>query len=120
MSRKPPSLPVLLKCPGNVLQVFNKSKLFSSSGNWREKIMKTSKFARLLDPDAGLNIETQAGENKILFANQIIPALRLRPDDMILKELGEGVPETYLVGDCREPHLTAEAVADGARIGYKI
>ncbi|GAI43584.1 unnamed protein product, partial [marine sediment metagenome] len=30
------------------------------------------------------------------------------------------VPEIYPIGDCREPHLILEAIADGSRIGRAI
>ena len=70
--------------------------------------------------DAGFSIETEEGEIKTLSADSIIPALPLQPDKDILKELGEDIPEVYLVGDCREPRLTADAIADGAAIAYRI
>jgi 2,4-dienoyl-CoA reductase (NADPH2) len=70
--------------------------------------------------DRGLSIITKEGEKKVLKADSIIPALPLQPNHELLEALKKQVSEIYEVGDCREPHLSAEAIADGARIGYKI
>jgi 2,4-dienoyl-CoA reductase (NADPH2) len=70
--------------------------------------------------DEGLKIVTSTGENKTLYADKIILAFPLQPDKIILDELGQCVPEVYSVGDCREPRLTSEAIADGAAIAHKI
>jgi thioredoxin reductase len=56
----------------------------------------------------------------VIAADSIIPALPLLPDTELFRDLQNKVPEVYQIGDCREPQLTAEAIADGARIGHKI
>jgi len=69
--------------------------------------------------DKGLSI-SKDGETVLLNADSIIPALPLLPNTELAESLKGVVPEVYPVGDCRDPQLTAEAVADGARIGHMI
>jgi 2,4-dienoyl-CoA reductase (NADPH2) len=69
--------------------------------------------------DQGLSI-IKDGEAMFLKGDSIIPVLPLLPNNSLLDGLKDLVPEVYQVGDCREPHLTAEAVADGARVGHMI
>jgi 2,4-dienoyl-CoA reductase (NADPH2) len=69
--------------------------------------------------ERGLSI-IKDGEKTLIEADSIIPALPLLPDDGLFKELQGMVSEVYRAGDCREPRLTAEAVADGARIGHQL
>jgi len=42
------------------------------------------------------------------------------PDNTMVQALAKSVSEVHQIGDCREPHLTAEAVADGSRIAHQI
>jgi 2,4-dienoyl-CoA reductase (NADPH2) len=66
--------------------------------------------------DTGLTITTQEGEKQTLEADTIVTALPLLPNTELLKELDGIVPEVYAIGDCKDPHLIVDAIADGARI----
>lgn len=68
----------------------------------------------------GLVITTREGLKQTLGADTILTALPLLPDSSLTKSLAGIVPEIYTIGDCRDPHLTIDAVADGARIGLRI
>ena len=68
----------------------------------------------------GLVITTKEGEKMTLEADTIVLALPLLPNTGLSKTLGEKVPETYTIGDCREPQLMPEAIADGASTGHTI
>jgi 2,4-dienoyl-CoA reductase (NADPH2) len=70
--------------------------------------------------DKGLTIITKDGNRKTIEADTIIPALPLTSNIELLKSLEGRVPEVYAVGDCREPLLIADAVADGWRIARAI
>ena len=70
--------------------------------------------------DKGLAIITKDGERKTLEADTIVLALPLKPNTDLLKSLDGKVPEIYPIGDCREPRLIADAIADGSRIAYTI
>jgi 2,4-dienoyl-CoA reductase (NADPH2) len=66
--------------------------------------------------DKGLTITTKEGKKQTLEADTIVTALPLLPNTELLKELDGIVPEVYAIGDCKDPHLIVDAIADGARI----
>ncbi|MBI2831248.1 MAG: FAD-dependent oxidoreductase [Chloroflexi bacterium] len=68
----------------------------------------------------GLNITTKEGKKQTIAADTVVIAMPPEPNSRFLLELKGKVPEVYLSGDCREPHLILEAIADGARIGHAI
>ena len=68
----------------------------------------------------GVSIITQDGKGQLIAADTIIPAVPLRLDVSLFKELQDAVPEIYQVGDCKEPRLSADAIADGWEIACKI
>ena len=70
--------------------------------------------------DKGLIITTKEGTRETIEADTIMPVVPLKADTEFLEALKGKVPEVYLSGDCREPHLILEAIADGARIGHDI
>ncbi len=68
----------------------------------------------------GLTIVTREGERKTIEADTIVTALPLMKNTDLLEKLQGKVPELYAVGDCREPLLIADAVADGSRTARAI
>jgi 2,4-dienoyl-CoA reductase (NADPH2) len=70
--------------------------------------------------DKGLTITTKEGQRQTIAADTIVTALPLLPNAELLKSLEGSAPEVYAIGDGREPHLTVDAVADGARIARAI
>ncbi len=70
--------------------------------------------------EEGLVITTSEGEKKTLEVDSIIVTLPFLPNTDIAKKLEGKAPETYIIGSCTEPGLIVNAIADGARIGYKI
>jgi len=66
--------------------------------------------------DKGLTITTKEGKKQTIEADTIVTALPLLPNTELLKELDGIVPEVYAIGDCRDPHLIVDAIADGSRI----
>jgi 2,4-dienoyl-CoA reductase (NADPH2) len=70
--------------------------------------------------DKGLTIINKEGDRQTIEADSIIPAIPLSPNTGLLKSLEGKVPETYAIGDCREPLLIVDAIADGSRIARAI
>jgi 2,4-dienoyl-CoA reductase (NADPH2) len=70
--------------------------------------------------DKGLTIITREGDRQTLEADSIVPALPLAPDTGLLKSLEGKVPEIYAIGDCREPLLIPDVIADAWQTAYKI
>jgi 2,4-dienoyl-CoA reductase (NADPH2) len=70
--------------------------------------------------DKGLTITTKEGKRQTLEADTIVTALPLLPNTELLKEVDGLVPEVHAIGDCREPHLIVDAIADGSRIARAI
>jgi 2,4-dienoyl-CoA reductase (NADPH2) len=63
--------------------------------------------------DEGLAITTKDGKKQTLKANSIIPTAPLKPNDELSKSLEGKVPEIYVIGDCSEPRMIVNAIADG-------
>jgi 2,4-dienoyl-CoA reductase (NADPH2) len=70
--------------------------------------------------DEGLTITTKGGERQTIGADTIVTALPLLPNTELLESLEGSAPEVYAIGDCKEPHLIVDAIADGARIARAI
>ena len=70
--------------------------------------------------DKGLTIITKEGKRQTIEADTIVPAMPLTPNTELLKTLEGKVPEIYAIGDCREPRLIIDAIADGSRIARAI
>lgn len=68
----------------------------------------------------GLIISYDSGEKRLLEADTIITALPLMPNKGLFTAIQEKVPETYLIGDSREPGLIIDAIAEGFRISNSI
>jgi 2,4-dienoyl-CoA reductase (NADPH2) len=70
--------------------------------------------------DQGLSITTKKGKKQTIKADSIVTALPLQPNAALLKSLKGSAPEVYAIGDCKEPYLIVDAVADGSRIARAI
>jgi 2,4-dienoyl-CoA reductase (NADPH2) len=70
--------------------------------------------------DTGLTITTKEEKKQTIKADTIVTALPLLPNTELLKKLDGIVPEVYAIGDCKEPHLIVDAIADGSRIALAI
>ncbi len=70
--------------------------------------------------DQGLTITTKEGNRQTVEVDTIVTALPLRPNTGLLKSLEGSAPEVYAIGDCTEPHLIIDAIADGSRIARAI
>jgi hypothetical protein len=70
--------------------------------------------------DEGVVVTTRDGETQTLYADSIIPTSPLKPNAALLESLEGKAPEVYAIGDCREPRMIVDAIADGWRIGNKI
>jgi 2,4-dienoyl-CoA reductase (NADPH2) len=70
--------------------------------------------------DKGLTITNKGGKKETLEADTIVTALPLKPNTELIKSLEGVAPEVHAIGDCREPHLTVDAIAEGARIARVI
>ncbi|MFC1965004.1 FAD-dependent oxidoreductase [Chloroflexota bacterium] len=70
--------------------------------------------------EKGLTITTKEGERRTIEADTVLPAMPLRPNAELAQALKANVPEFHLIGDCHEPHLISEAIADGSRTGRTI
>jgi 2,4-dienoyl-CoA reductase (NADPH2) len=70
--------------------------------------------------DEGLSITTRDGEKQTLQADSIVPTSPLAPNTELLKSLEGKAPEVYAIGDCQEPRMIVDAIADGWGVGNKI
>jgi 2,4-dienoyl-CoA reductase (NADPH2) len=70
--------------------------------------------------DEGVAITTRDGERRTLQADSIVPTSPLKPDTGLFERLQGKAPEVYAIGDCQEPRMIVDAIADGWRIGNEI
>ncbi len=70
--------------------------------------------------DRGLTITTKEGKRQTIEADSVVTALPLLPDTEMFHTIEGKVPEIYRIGDCKEPLLILDAVADGSRIARLI
>ena len=63
--------------------------------------------------DNGLTITSNDGRRQTLEIDSIIPVMPWTPTTELVKSLESRVPETYLIGDCKEPRLILDAVGEG-------
>jgi 2,4-dienoyl-CoA reductase (NADPH2) len=90
--------------------------------NWLEvkgvDIFPSVKYNEITDK--GLTVTLKDGKEQTFKADTILTALPLKPNTELIKSLDGIVPEFYAIGDCKEPQLIVNAIADGARIGRAI
>jgi 2,4-dienoyl-CoA reductase (NADPH2) len=70
--------------------------------------------------DEGLILTTREGKRQTIEADSIIPISPMAPNIGWLKSLEGKVPEIYTIGDCKEPRLIVDAIADGWQIARRI
>jgi len=70
--------------------------------------------------DKGLGITTKEGKKEAIEADSIISASPLTPNTELLKSLQGKVPEIYAIGDCKEPRMIVDAIAEGWQIAQRI
>jgi 2,4-dienoyl-CoA reductase (NADPH2) len=67
--------------------------------------------------DKGVTVVTKEGKRETIEADSVIPAMPLAPNTGLLKSLEGKVPEIHAIGDCGNPRLIVDAIADGWKIG---
>ena len=55
-----------------------------------------------------------------LRADTVVLAVGSIPENKLVEELRDTVPEIHLVGDCKEPRSALEATNEGAQLGLHI
>ena len=66
--------------------------------------------------DKGLIITNKEGQKQLLEADSIVTATTMKPHDEILQDLKGKVTELFAIGDCHNPGLIIDAIAEGYRI----
>jgi hypothetical protein len=54
------------------------------------------------------------------FMKQIVTAVPMKPNIGLANSLKGKAPEVYAAGDCRDPRMIVDAIADGWKICRKI
>jgi 2,4-dienoyl-CoA reductase (NADPH2) len=103
---------------GEGLILERKNRLFSWFRKKGVTMMSGVKYEGITNE--GLIITTKEGNKLTLQADTIVPAVPLMPNTDLLNSLKGKVPEIYLIGDCREPRLIPDAIADGWKIANTI
>ncbi|NLX20789.1 MAG: FAD-dependent oxidoreductase [Phycisphaerae bacterium] len=70
--------------------------------------------------DEGLVITTEGGGRQVIPADTVVTALPLSPDAGLADGLKDVASEMHFIGDCKEPGLVVDAVADGAAVARAI
>jgi 2,4-dienoyl-CoA reductase (NADPH2) len=70
--------------------------------------------------DKGLVIITKEGKKETIEADSIVHTSPLVPNMELFESLKGKVPEVYAIGDCKEPRLIVDAIAEGWQIARRI
>jgi NADPH-dependent 2,4-dienoyl-CoA reductase/sulfur reductase-like enzyme len=70
--------------------------------------------------DKGVDFVDNGGNKRTIEADKIIPVQPLAPNMELFKSLEGKAPEVYAIGDCQEPRLIVDAIADGFCIARAI
>lgn len=81
-------------------------------------LMTGVKYEAILDK--GVSISSVKGGEQTIPADTILVAMPLKPDTESFKTLEGKIPEVYRIGDCGNPGLIVDAIAEGSSIGRKI
>jgi 2,4-dienoyl-CoA reductase (NADPH2) len=68
----------------------------------------------------GLSINTKEGETRTIKGDSIIPATELAPNTGLLETLRDKVPELFMIGDCTQPGIIMDAIANGYSVALTI
>jgi 2,4-dienoyl-CoA reductase (NADPH2) len=68
----------------------------------------------------GLTILTKQGYNQMIEADSIVTALPLEANGDLLRAFEGNAPEVYTIGDCGNPGLIVDAVAQGRQISNSV
>ena len=101
-----------------LLEIFVKPHLLNWLAEKGVTMMTGVKYEEITDK--GLTITTKEGKRQTIEADTIVTALPLLPNTEFVKSLDGSVPEVYAIGDCKEPHLVVDAIADGSRVARAI
>ena len=65
----------------------------------------------------GLSVVSKEGKKLFIEADTLITAVPPQPDTELFTALEGKVPEAYMIGDCKEPAMIVDSIADGSHIG---
>jgi 2,4-dienoyl-CoA reductase (NADPH2) len=68
----------------------------------------------------GVRFVSRQGKKETLEADSVIPTAPLTANPSLFKSLKGKAPEVYAIGDCGQPRMIVDAIADGWKIGNKI
>jgi 2,4-dienoyl-CoA reductase (NADPH2) len=68
----------------------------------------------------GLVVVNREGLKQTIEADTVIPAMPLRPNPALQKELEALVPEVYSIGDCANPKIIADAIGSATAAALKV
>jgi 2,4-dienoyl-CoA reductase (NADPH2) len=67
--------------------------------------------------DHGVEIVKADGTKQTIEADSVIPTSPLEANTSLYKELEGKIPELYAIGDCNNPNMIVDAIADGWKTG---
>jgi len=103
---------------GEEMGALNKLCLFGWLSEKGVTMMPGVKYQEITDK--GLIVIDRDGRTQTLEADTIVTATPLTPNVELLKTMKGTVAEIYPVGDCAEPRLIIDAVADGFRVACAV
>lgn len=81
------------------------------------KIITNAKVAKITDKGLIITVD---GKEQTVTADTVAFALPLQSNKSLQKKLEGKFAEIYAIGDANEPHLIADAIAAGSRVGHSI
>jgi 2,4-dienoyl-CoA reductase (NADPH2) len=106
------------KIGDGLLETFVKPHLLDWLDEKGVAMMSGVKYEEITEK--GLTITTKEGIRQTIEADTALTTLPLLPNTELLKSLEGSAPEVYAIGDCAEPRLIVNAIADGARVARAV
>jgi 2,4-dienoyl-CoA reductase (NADPH2) len=70
--------------------------------------------------ERGVIITTKEGKKQTIDADSIVPTSPLTPNTALYESIKGKAPEVYAIGDCKEPRMIVDAIAEGWQIGNSV
>lgn len=103
---------------GSGIPIIRRPRLF----NWFSKkgvnMLPNVKYEEITDK--GLTITKKGGERQTIEADNILVAMPGRANTHLFEKVKGKVSEAYMIGDCKEPRLMMDAIAEGSSVGHLI
>ncbi len=101
------------------MEPINRQVLLNKLREHKVTILTGQRAMEITDEGVGI-VDIVSGQKRVISADIIVLALGATPVRSLAESLEDKSVELYLIGDCQEPRMILDAIAEGFLIGYNI